>query len=56
METQRLLEEAIQANAGKEDLEFFQDPDLQTLKRTQTFDRRGKMSKEMSSKLSVWNF
>ena len=44
MEAEKRLIEAIAENAGKEDLDFFQMPELHTLKRHETFERRGKSS------------
>ena len=52
---EKALEEAIRANHGKEDLEFFQEPELETVKRIDTFLKRnktvsGKNSRNVSPK------
>merc|ERR1712226_2601 len=47
MEDKRLLDEAIRENAGKEDLDFFKEPELHTLKRLATFERRGKSTNQL---------
>ena len=39
---EKALEEAIRANHGKADLEFFQDPELETVKRIDTYKQRNK--------------
>ena len=52
---EKALEEAIRANHGKADLEFFQEPELETVKRINTFQMRnktvsGKNSRNVSQK------
>merc|ERR1712134_93683 len=48
MEAEQQLIEAIAENAGKEYLDFFKKPELHTLKRLETFERRGLSSSKLS--------